>query len=526
MNRREPLLGRGLWLRPGPATIVARPHGWILFAPGTPRSLPTAAWSLLAGPVRAQELLPRLLRAAEPTARPAADDSADPTDGSSTGAAGADAGPSADRPVPEIVFCLQGPDGVAVGTTGESPVAVHTATGRRMLQTDDEAMAVHEAPDVLRVAFGQLPDEDGDGALRLVDGMARARGLVHELCEPDALADGRRRTLTTQVADTGRHVERDVPPAPRPAPLTPRPEPQSVPRTAPLTARTAPLTARTAPLAPAPTSSGTATRTRATTPSPGVFAALLAGPPAPARPHADTAARAVPSTARTSAPTPDPSVAHAPDPPAARVPGPPRPSTDSASCGPFGPTRTRSIEGAAVRPAEDGDEVGPDPGTGPGPGVGTDTAASEEAAVPDTGPTRARTPAVHVTGTGRLALDRATVVGRRPHPSRAPYPAEARVLPVSSPGQRVSRSHLLLRPDGDRVLATDLGSANGTWLCPVLGPPVALPARTETPVPEAACLDLGDGVLIKVLGLDDGERTRSTGPADGRGGSTPGSTGP
>ena len=62
---------------------------------------------------------------------------------------------------------------------------------------------------------------------------------------------------------------------------------------------------------------------------------------------------------------------------------------------------------------------------------------------------------------GRMELRGDTVVGRRP---KAPEDATGRVLTIrlNDPEKMVSRSHALLRLDGDRVQVIDLNSANGT----------------------------------------------------------------
>jgi pSer/pThr/pTyr-binding forkhead associated (FHA) protein len=70
---------------------------------------------------------------------------------------------------------------------------------------------------------------------------------------------------------------------------------------------------------------------------------------------------------------------------------------------------------------------------------------------------------------------------------------------VDSPCRDVSRSHLLLRPAGDTVLVTDLGSANGTVLRPEGERPHRLPPHTDTEVPDGSVLDLGEDVRIRVI---------------------------
>lgn len=61
-----------------------------------------------------------------------------------------------------------------------------------------------------------------------------------------------------------------------------------------------------------------------------------------------------------------------------------------------------------------------------------------------------------------VALDQPVLMGRAPVPAqldRGPLP---RLVTIPSPNDDVSRTHLEVRPDGWRVLVTDLGSANGT----------------------------------------------------------------
>jgi hypothetical protein len=523
----------GLWTRPGPATLVVRRTGWVVCAPGTPKAVLERAWTMLARPVDAEGLVSGVTSGDSVTSHVTAASASGPGPGSDPGS------------LPEIAFCLVDGSHVQVGTTGDLPLAVHTATGHRLIG-GSERMTMDEADQVLRVSFGRLPEGAVPGTLRMVEGMTRVRGLIHQLCDPGTLQEDQRAALAAQIRTVGTHVG-----APTPVDPTPRPTPRSS-SGAPARTRPAPPAAEAPGRRPirttrprtgtpaadrTPRTQGNRSSTRITgatseSHSPGIFENLLATPP-PQVPRADD---------RTS---PAQGV-HVDAPTSANRSGdeeclPPTRPTGTRAAGEsdlvdtlFGRTQVRSIEGAAVRPADDTDPGTTDLNSIPdAPGFdapGPDHPAADDPAPDHPGPddpspghpaaddpapygtVRAATgpegpalsahpprPVLHLTAGRRRVLDRALVVGRRPHPSGAPDPTAAGTLVVDSPCRDVSRSHLLLRPAGDTVLVTDLGSANGTVLRPEGGRPHRLPPHTDTEVPDGSVLDLGEDVRIRVI---------------------------
>lgn len=62
----------------------------------------------------------------------------------------------------------------------------------------------------------------------------------------------------------------------------------------------------------------------------------------------------------------------------------------------------------------------------------------------------------------------------------------------------LSKAHVLVEPDGDAVLVTDLGSTNGTVAADLGGPRRALPQGERVRVEAGTVLELG-GVLLTVV---------------------------
>jgi hypothetical protein len=92
------------------------------------------------------------------------------------------------------------------------------------------------------------------------------------------------------------------------------------------------------------------------------------------------------------------------------------------------------------------------------------------------------------------------LVGRRPLPPRIPDRPDAPVelVTVASPGGVVSGTHLELRVQGERLVATDLRSTNGT----IVRTPSAvrrMRAGESIVVAPGTSLDLGDGTIIQIV---------------------------
>ncbi len=95
-------------------------------------------------------------------------------------------------------------------------------------------------------------------------------------------------------------------------------------------------------------------------------------------------------------------------------------------------------------------------------------------------------------------LDRPVYVGRRPAAPRVGTGAELLVT-VPSPQHEVSATHLELRQSGSVVVATDLGSTNGTRLAIPGRVPELLRSAESAVVTAGTRIDLGDGVLLEIL---------------------------
>lgn len=90
------------------------------------------------------------------------------------------------------------------------------------------------------------------------------------------------------------------------------------------------------------------------------------------------------------------------------------------------------------------------------------------------------------------------VIGRAP----AAIPGEdCQLLRVPSPERGISRSHVLLRVVADEVVALDLGSLGGTRLRRGGLPPMPLRADRPIPVHDGDELDLGEGIIVSLIGL-------------------------
>ena len=96
----------------------------------------------------------------------------------------------------------------------------------------------------------------------------------------------------------------------------------------------------------------------------------------------------------------------------------------------------------------------------------------------------------------RIELGRGIVFGRRPRSNRMQGVRVPKLVALESPGEDISRSHLELRLEGWSMLATDLGSTNGTMLLRDDREPQRLRAGVAVHVEFGDRLDVGDGVVI------------------------------
>ncbi|MCL3795579.1 FHA domain-containing protein, partial [Actinomyces sp. AC-19-1] len=95
----------------------------------------------------------------------------------------------------------------------------------------------------------------------------------------------------------------------------------------------------------------------------------------------------------------------------------------------------------------------------------------------------------------RVPVRGEVVIGRAPQPLA---PGGSLLVPVASPTEVVSRSHLLVSTAGWSVLARDLGSHNGTVLLRPGIAPVLLGSTVPCPLLVGDLLDIGDGVTVRL----------------------------
>lgn len=115
-------------------------------------------------------------------------------------------------------------------------------------------------------------------------------------------------------------------------------------------------------------------------------------------------------------------------------------------------------------------------------------------------PVARRVPTLILSTGERIDLDRSAVIGRKPRAVRATGTIP-HLVTVPSPSQDISRTHVELRVDGTDVVATDLGTTNGTWLLRVGIEPVRLQPAEPALLVTGDRIDLGEGVVLSFEGL-------------------------
>lgn len=98
----------------------------------------------------------------------------------------------------------------------------------------------------------------------------------------------------------------------------------------------------------------------------------------------------------------------------------------------------------------------------------------------------------------RVPVTGPVVLGRAPEAGRVPGDEVARLVVVPNPERGVSTTHAEVRPAGDHVVVTDLGSTNGTVLHLPGRPPQRLRPGTGVPVPPGGVVELGAEVRVVV----------------------------
>lgn len=105
--------------------------------------------------------------------------------------------------------------------------------------------------------------------------------------------------------------------------------------------------------------------------------------------------------------------------------------------------------------------------------------------------------AFRVVGGEAAVIDRPVIIGRSPKPPRM-REAEVALVRVDSPAEVVSATHLELRREGTRVVATDLRSTNGTVVRSAAGVRRLRPGESVVVAPGTS-LQLGGDTIIEIL---------------------------
>jgi hypothetical protein len=105
--------------------------------------------------------------------------------------------------------------------------------------------------------------------------------------------------------------------------------------------------------------------------------------------------------------------------------------------------------------------------------------------------------AFRVLGGEAGVIDRPVIIGRSPKPPRMPQ-GEVALVRVDSPAEVVSATHLELRREGFRVVATDLRSTNGTVVRSPAGVRRLRPGESVVVAP-GTTLQLGGDTIVEIL---------------------------
>ena len=127
--------------------------------------------------------------------------------------------------------------------------------------------------------------------------------------------------------------------------------------------------------------------------------------------------------------------------------------------------------------------------------------ASTAVPVADDGESPARTPlyAFRVGVGEAYALERPAYLGRKPSAPRIVTGPSPRLVPVGSPRQEVSSTHLEIRQEGTAVVVTDLRSTNGTTISAPGAERLTLRQGQSVVVAPGTRIDIGDGNVVEIL---------------------------
>ncbi len=157
-------------------------------------------------------------------------------------------------------------------------------------------------------------------------------------------------------------------------------------------------------------------------------------------------------------------------------------------------------------PRDDGGDRARDDDDGDGPdAVGTrgDTtgAADAHTQASTSGTSAPGAPAFRIGDGAPHPVTGPVLIGRRPLAPRVPPEASgvaSELVTVASPHAIVSGTHLELRVEGTRLVATDLRSTNGTIVRSASGAR-RMRAGESIVVAPGTSLDLGDGTIVQII---------------------------
>ncbi len=102
-----------------------------------------------------------------------------------------------------------------------------------------------------------------------------------------------------------------------------------------------------------------------------------------------------------------------------------------------------------------------------------------------------------------IPLDAPAFIGRRPSAPRIVGPRPPRLVMVPSPSQEVSSTHVKIVQEAETVVITDLGSTNGTTATVAGLPSQTLRQGESLVVGAETVVDIGDGIRIVIVSLQD-----------------------
>jgi pSer/pThr/pTyr-binding forkhead associated (FHA) protein len=96
------------------------------------------------------------------------------------------------------------------------------------------------------------------------------------------------------------------------------------------------------------------------------------------------------------------------------------------------------------------------------------------------------------------------LIGRKPAQQRVDSGPSPLLIPVPSPTQEVSGTHLRIEQSGDAVVVTDLRSTNGTTVTPRGGTATRLRPGESLAVLAGTTVAIGDGNIIEITAASAG----------------------